>query len=217
VGVSTRTSPSGTVRRSFPLLSALALLVVVSGCAPDDADLGPAATVGTAPTSVPTTARPIDVAVIPDDPADIDEAYVQAVVDALFAVDAKATEVFVETRQLDEDGIAYLEAIYIGDELDQQIEVWSETLNSEDLLAGALEHDVTRLIQVFDDCVYFAAQRSFAMTSSAAVPPRIVYLGISPKPVPTDAPLDRNPTAWMLFTDGFNLDGSQPEDACGAA
>jgi hypothetical protein len=44
------------------------------------------------------TSRAIDVATIPADPAQIDEAYVQAVVDTLFEVDAKATKIFVETN-----------------------------------------------------------------------------------------------------------------------
>ncbi len=76
---------------------------------------------------------------IPEDPADIDEDYVQAVVDALFAVDAKATEIFVTTGELDEEGIEYLEAIYIGDELEQQIDVWSDLVGCEatdQVLAG---------------------------------------------------------------------------------
>jgi len=77
-------------------------------CTGSEAGLGPAATLGPAPTTTSTTATAIDVATIPADPEDIDEAYVQAVVDALFAVDAKATEIFVETNRLEPEGIEYL-------------------------------------------------------------------------------------------------------------
>lgn len=198
------------------MFSALYVSALAAGsCTPGgDEALVPTATVGPGPTttSAPVEAPP-DPSVIPEDPADIDEEYVQTLVDALFAVDAKATEIFVNTRELDEEGIKYLEAIYIGEELDRQIYSSSQTLDSETLQAGALEHEVSRLIQVFEDCVYFAAERSYSQTSSAAVPPRVVYLGISSKPSDADEE-QLNPTAWMLFTDGFNLDGSQPEDAC---
>jgi hypothetical protein len=184
-------------------------LVEACGSGGDD-DLGPAATIGPGPTTTSTTARPVDVAVIPEDPAEIDEAYVQAVVDALFAVDAQATKIFVETQQLDEEAIDILRSIYVGDELNQQIDVWSQTLDSETLLSGALDHEVTRLIQVFEDCVFFAAERDYSLTSSEPSPARVVYLGISPKPSGDDL----NPTGWVLFTDGFNADGSEPENAC---
>lgn len=183
----------------------------------DDA-LGPTATVGTAPTTTATAApveAPPDPSVIPADPADIDEEYVQAVVDALFAVDAKATEIFVKTEELDEEGVDYLEAIYIGEELDQQVNVWSETFahGSEALLPGALDHKVTRLIGRGSDCVYFEAEVDFAKTTTRKVPPQSNFLGITPK-ASGDDPKGENPTAWMLFTDGINEDGSMPEDPC---
>jgi hypothetical protein len=184
---------------------------VAASCSPgEDEALVPTATVGPEPTTTTFLEAPPDPSVIPDDPADIDEDYVQAVVDALFAVDAKATEIFVNTRQLDEEGIKYLEAIYIGDELDRQVYSWSQTIDSEALLPGTLEHKVSHLLQVFEDCVFFSVERDYSKTSREFVPPRIVYLGISPKPPGHQL----NTTAWVLFTDGFNPDGSQPEDAC---
>jgi hypothetical protein len=203
------------VRRSFPLLSALALLVVVSGCAPDDADLGPAATLGTAPTSVPTTARPIDVAVIPDDPADIDEAYVQAVVDALYRVDAQAGRIFIETMQLDDEAIDILRSIYVPEELDRQVDIWFQDLaqRGDELLPGMLENDVQRIIDVADDCVYVEVSRNYSDTTTRPSSPREIYLGLTPK-APGDDPEGVNETAWMLFMDGLNPDGSEPENPC---
>ena len=54
---------------------------------------------------------------------------VQAVVDALFAVDAEATKIFVETRNpTDERVIDYLEAIYVPEELDRQLNQWFKSL-----------------------------------------------------------------------------------------
>ncbi len=203
------------MRRSFPLLSALALLVVVSGCAPDDADLGPAATLGTAPASVPTIARPIDVAVIPDDPADIDEAYVQAVVDALYRVDAQAGRIFIETMQLDDEAIDILRSIYVPEELDRQVDIWFQTLaqRSDNLLPGELDNDVEQVLDVAADCIYLEVTRDYSKTTKRTVTPATVYLGLTPKSE-RDDPDNLNPTAWMLFMDGLNPDGSRPENPC---
>ncbi len=202
------------VHRRFPLFSALVALALITGAcgADDDADLVPAATLGTAPTTTSTTARPIDVSVIPDDPADIDEAYVQAVVDALYAVDAEATKIFVETQTLDERGIDYLRAIYTEDEVERQVHSWSESLKQgpEELLAGTLINDVTRVIDVADDCVYVEVESDYSEVTTREVVPTFNYLGLTPK-LPEDDPIGQNPTSWVMFMNGVDLDGSQPE------
>lgn len=206
------------MRRRSPSLSALLVagaLVAVGCSAGGDEPLTPAATVGTAPAPPPTSLPPVDPAVIPADPAEIDERYVQAVVDALFAVDAKATEIFVETKTLDQRAIDYLAAIYVGEELDRQADAWFKTFarGSQTLLPGPLRNDVTRLVSVSPDCTFIAVERDYSLTSTSGTPPRTVYLGLSPK-APDDDPMNLNPTAWVLFSDGFNVDGSQPEDPC---
>jgi hypothetical protein len=162
-----------------------------------------------------TTARPIDPAVIPTDPADIDETYVQAVVDALFEVDAKATKIFVETKAPDDRAVEYLRAIYLQDELDEQVDVWFTSLarGSDTLLPGALRNEIIRFVGRAEDCLFFEVERDYSRTTSRDAPSRRVYLGLTPKQADDD-PQGFNPTAWMLFSDGFNEDGSQPEDPC---
>ena len=204
------------MHRCLPLFSALAAAGSVLGlaCSGPAEDLGPAGTVGTAPT---TAAAPpaADPSVIPETVDAIDEAYVQSVVDALFAVDARATEIFVETRRLDDRALEYLEAIYVGEELQEQIDVWFKTLarGSDTLLPGALIHDVTEMVTVKSDCVFLSVRRSYSDTTRREAAPRTVYLGLAPKQ-DGDDPNKLNPTAWVLFGDGFNVDGSQPEDPC---
>jgi hypothetical protein len=182
----------------------------------DDDDLGPAATIGPGPTTTSTAARPVDVSVIPDDPADIDEAYVQAVVDALFAVDAQATAIFVETQQLDERAIDVLRSIYVPDELDRQVNIWGQSLaqRSENLLPGQLGNEVEQVIDVTDDCVYLEVSRDYSKTTKREVSPGTIYLGLTPKADANNDPENRNVTAWMLFMDGLNPDGSRPENPC---
>ncbi|MDP9019553.1 MAG: hypothetical protein M3N25_01920 [Actinomycetota bacterium] len=199
------------MRRTLALLSALLL---VGGCSDGGEQPPPAATL---PSEVPTssTEPAPDPAVIPDDPAAIDEQYVQAVVDELFAVDAKATEIFVTTKTLDERAIDYLEAIYTEEEAEHQIDVWFQTLGkgSETLLPGTLVNDVTRVIDVARDCVYVEVEVDYSGTTTRDVPTSPNYLGLTPKQEGDD-PEALNPTAWMLFMNGINLDGSEPENPC---
>ncbi len=189
-------------------------LLAACGSGGDD-DLGPAATIGPGPTTTSTVARPVDVAVIPEDPADIDEAYVQAVVDALFAVDAQATKILVETQQLDEEAIDILRSIYVPDELAQQLDGWVQALalRADELSPGALRHDVQAVLGKSEDCVFFRVERDFSETTTNEAPTSLTYLGITPK-LETDDPEHLNPTAWMLFNDSISLDGPETRNPC---
>ena len=205
------------MRRSLPLFSALSVtaLLGLAGCDGGEEALGPAGTVGTAPTTTPTTLRPIDPSVIPEDPADIDEAYVQAVVDALFAVDAQATKIFVETKAPDERAFSYLQAIYVEEEFQQQANGWLQALalRSDQLLPGALVHDVQEVLGKSDDCVFVRVERDFSGTTSNDAPPSSTYLGITPK-IEGDDPESLNPTAWMIFNDSISPDGPETRNPC---
>ncbi|HSH60125.1 MAG TPA: hypothetical protein VK988_10875 [Acidimicrobiales bacterium] len=192
-----------------------ALFILVAACSGDGTDLGPSATLGTAPTTATTSPAP-DPSVIPADPAAIDEVYVQAVVDALFAVDAKATKIFVETKDItNEEALSYLRAIYVPEELERQVNAWFQALalRSDDLLPGALRNDVQRVIDVASDCVYAEVLRDYSETSSKAVGLGRIFLGVTPKTEANDAE-SVNPTAWMMFMNGLNPDGTEPENPC---
>ncbi|MGH2697410.1 MAG: hypothetical protein ACRDIW_10515, partial [Actinomycetota bacterium] len=142
--------------------------------------------------------------------------YVQAVVDALYAVDAGATRIFVETRALDQRAIDHLAAIYVEDEVQRQVNTWAQSLavRADQLLPGTLGNDVQRVIDVAPDCVYVKVLRDYSETTTRQdAPSRTVYLGLTPK-IPGEDPEGLNPTAWMLFMDGLNPDGSQPENPC---
>ncbi|HEV2071506.1 MAG TPA: hypothetical protein VGR26_17090 [Acidimicrobiales bacterium] len=170
------------------------------------------------PSEVPTssTEPAPDPAVIPDDPAEIDEEYVQAVLDELFAVEAKAGEIFIATRTLDERAMEYLEAIYIGEELEQQKNVWFQdlALRADELRPGVRRTDVQRLLDVKADCVFLEAERDYSETTAGEAPPnRIVYLGLTPK-LEGDDPEGLNPTRWMLFASVLREDDSEPENPC---
>lgn len=205
------------MRRSLPLFSVLSVtvLLVLAGCSNGEEALGPAGTVGTAPTTAPTTPRPIDPAVVPENPAEIDEAYVQAVVDALFAVDAQATKIFVETKRLETEAIDILRAIYLPEEVDRQVNIWGQdlALRGDELLPGELHNDVERVISARADCVYVAVESDYSEVTTRVAPLLMNYLGLIPKSR-NDDPAGLNPTTWMMFMNGVNEDGSQPTDPC---
>jgi hypothetical protein len=189
--------------------------MLAGGCSDDGEQPPPAATVPSQVTTSSTAPAAPDPAVIPEDLAEIDEAYVQAVVDELFAVDAKATEIFVTTKTLDERAIRYLEAIYTEQEAERQLNHWFHDLasRSNELLPGQLQNTVTRVIDVRPDCVYVEVETDYSQVSTRSVPPAHNYLGLTPK-LDGDDPDSENPTAWMLFMDGVESDGSEPGNPC---
>ncbi len=199
------------VRRTLALLSALLL---AGGCSNDGEQPPPAATVPSEVTTSSTAPAP-DPAVIPEDPVEIDEEYVQAVVDELFAVEAKAAEIFIATRNLDEQAVQYLDSIYTDSERERQLNIWFQALalRWDQLRPGTLEHSVDGVIDVGADCVYLRATRDYSETTTRETEPGTVYLGLTPKPEEAD-PAGLNPTAWILFMNGLNEDGSEPENPC---
>ncbi len=200
------------MRRTLALLSALLL---AGGCSNDGEQPPPAATVPSEVTTSSTAPAAPDPAVIPDDLAEIDEEYVQAVVDELFAVEAKAAEIFIATREMDERALEYLRAIYTEDEFQSQQNVWFQSLavGYESLVPGTLRHEVERIIDVRPDCIYLKAIRDYSETTTRDVGTGPIFLGLTPKRE-TDDPNSLNPTEWMLFMNGFNPDGSEPENPC---
>ena len=194
----------------------LGVLLTLPACsAGGGEELGPAGTLGTVPTTTTTAPEAVDPAVIPDDPADIDEDYLQAVVDALFAVDAQAAKIFIETKKVDERAVDILRAVHVPDEHARQVNIWTVSLaeRADLLLPGTLGNDVQRVIDVRPDCVYLEVLRDYSETTTLDVPRQQVYLGLTPK-IEGDDPNGMNPTAWMIFMNGLDDDDSEPENPC---
>jgi hypothetical protein len=83
----------------------------------------------------------------------------------------------------------------------------------DQLLAGVLRNDVQRIIDVADDCLYVHVASDYSEVTTRVVPPTSNYLGLTPK-IAGDDPEGRNPTAWMMFMDGINADGGEPDNPC---
>jgi hypothetical protein len=200
------------MRRTLALLFTL---LVASGCSNNAEQPPPAATLPSQVTTSSTAPAAPDPAVIPEDLSEIDEAYVQAVVDELFAVEAKAAEIFIRTRTLDEQALDYLRAIYTEDEFERQRNIWFQALalRPDEMKPGTLRHEIDRVIDVRPGCVYIRAVRDYSETATRDVTPEPIYLGLTP--ASADATRESlNPTAWLLFMNGVNPDGSEPENPC---
>lgn len=213
------------MRRNTGLV-VVALLLAVSACTGDEEE-PPSATMSTGTTVAPTTntttatpetTEPPDPFAIPEDPADIDVAYVQRVVNALYEVDAMASEQFVRSRSVSDEGVGLLDDIYVGEALDAQITGWNDIVHDENRLANVrpgspiLINEVSSLLTARQECLFLEVTRDYSQALLQAPPPRQVFLGLElVQPVAES----KNPTPWALFLSGPRTQESgQIADPC---
>ena len=169
------------------------------------------------PTSSPAPATP-DVSVIP---ATIDEPYLNAVLAALDEIDGQATRIIKSTKSFSKEAAGLLNAIYSDEWFDVQTEAWLTALAKDPALTaikanpGNRKSTVERLITVKPDCVWMAATRDRTANSTTPSPPQVEFVALRPLDRSND-PSHRNPTAWMIATDGSNEDGTEPGNPCAA-
>lgn len=175
----------------------------------------------TVPTAASTTATTtstttVGIATIP---AVIDEPYLNRVLAALDEVDGMATRVIVAHKELVPEAAEILNAIYSDHEFTEQVDVWLNTLGRDPQLSGIRsdpgprQTTVERLIVSSPRCVWLAVRRDYSATAAASTRASTEYVSLRPKGASND-PTHRNPTAWMIHVDGFNEDGSEPENQC---
>lgn len=190
-----------------------------SSSSDDGGALGPDATIGS---SSPSSTEAPDPYAIPDDPADIDEAYVQRVVDALYEVDGEATSLFLADAGVTDEAVDRLRAVYSGETFDEQLAGWEQLVQDPSRLAafrdppGALRHSVIRVVERTDDCVTVEAERTYERVLLTPGDPSLVFLGLEARD--SSAPRDMNRTPWVLFADGLLPTGQAvPEGVCDGA
>ena len=175
----------------------------------------PEPTVPTAPSTTSTTA-PIDVSVIP--PV-IDEPYLTAVLAALDEVDSEATRMIHAAKNITPAAADYLNAIYSDDEFTRQADRWYDSLAEDVELKGIRPSpgnrvtEVERIIDARPDCVWLAVKRDYSAVNFDAGVDIVEYVALQP----LDRSNDRrgvNRTSWMITTDGFRHDGTEPSNPC---
>ena len=204
---------TGRVRRRA---AAVLLLLTLAACR-DSGGKEPETTVPTAPATSATTAT---TALSFEVPPTIDMAYVQKVMNALDHVEGDIARHVAAKRALDEEFGRYMVALYGGDSLSLQQQLW-ESIASKSFerlrpQPGDPKTTVVRLVAIRPDCLLMRADRdydaAFAIAGSPG-PPR--YVGLVP--LAPDRNLDgRNPTPWLITFDGSYSDQHEPttEEAC---
>lgn len=191
---------------------------LMSGACSDGDDIGADPT---APTAAPTSATST-VTTVPDVstiPATIDEPYLNAVLAALDEVDGQATRLIYATKKFTPEAADILNAVYSDEEVDRQADARIAGLVADPQLTairpdpGNRKTTVERLIAASTECVWMAVQRDHAANSVVPRPPRVEYLALRPLD-PSNDVKGVNPTAWMITSEGFNPDGSEPGNQC---
>lgn len=175
---------------------------------------GAGRTVETLPPPVETTSTtPADYAV----PPVIDVAYVEKVMAALDRVYGDAIRTLAAERQITEQFLSRLAAIY-GDRFFRLAqESWTKEIGAGLRSLAATPGDpktaVVFLVRQDSTCVIAAVRRDFRAirsTAPTATPQRFVAL--VPRP-----PATNNPTGWVMAYDGWTTTGEAPEDPCDAS
>lgn len=193
----------------------VAAALVLSACRGGD-DGGASPTVPTASTT--TTTLP-DVSVIPQV---IDEAYLNGVLAALDDVYGEAVRIIVETKRFPPEAADRLNAVYGDEEFEHEANTWVQSLARDPELRnfrpepGNRKTKVERIIAASPSCVWMAVRRDRSASNFDPGPDRIEYVALRPLDRSND-PKGVNPTRWMITTEGYRADGSQPDNPCASS
>jgi len=195
------------VRRTASVVLA-AVLLTGGACRQDREPLGPAATlpVGT------TTTNPYAV------PAVIDEVYVNRVLAGLDQAYGDITRIVVSTRSLPPEVLARLKALYVGDLLQLQIDLFAlelaQGLPAYKVSPGNQRSVVTKLISVRPTCIFAEVSRDQSAVGTT-VDERLARQWVALAPADAAVELTGyNPTSWQFLYDGFQEGFTQPQDPC---
>ena len=176
---------------------ALLLGLMAAGCSDGDGGSsgGPRATVPKAS----TTTAPADPYAIPDT---IDIAYVQRVLDKLYEIEGDAVRIIVAERALVPAAVEKLQAIFLADELNAQLDGWTDIIREGELTTFASDPRavsvvVRQLPEVTASCISI---RTTEDPSAGASTPQEPYANLVSLGRKSDAQ-DRgraNPTPWMI-------------------
>jgi hypothetical protein len=197
----------GRFRRSL-VAGLAAMAAVLVACGGSSEPLVPTATLpqGT------TTTDPYAV------PAVIDEAYVNRVLAGLDKAYGDITRIVVAERSIPPEVIQRLNALYVEDLVQFQIDVLQfkllRGLKGYKTPPGDARSIVTNLISVQPRCIFVQISRDASLVvDSSNVQFSTLWVALVPAD-PTLDPNGFNPTPWALLYEGFLRDHSQPEDPC---
>jgi hypothetical protein len=169
---------------------------------------------GDGPTATVPTVPPDPYAV----PAVIDEAYVNRVLAALDQAVGDVVRIVVSTKTLTPEAIDRLQALYVGDALQLQFQIFQADLFNDlagyKATPGDIHTAVAKLNTVQPSCIFAEVSRDY-FDVSVHPDPRLTRQWVALVPHnPPGVSSSRNPTPWVFAYDGFQKDFSQPEDPC---
>lgn len=155
----------------------------------------------------------VGVDTIPDDPADIDEAYVQRVLDALDPALGEAIQRFVAAGEPDEATIAALSQVYTSDLLAQRLSGAFSPGAVDDYLpdADGPRSEVLEVRVAGGACIDVAVERDVTGMFVEPGDPRRWVLAL----VPEDGEGARGAVAWRLQREQLDDEGEgAPRELC---
>jgi len=180
---------------------ALVVVVLALAACSDDDTADPGVTTTESPTTtVETTTTadpPPDPSVIPDDPADIDEEYVEAVLTELFHLDGEVI------RIAQRDGASpelsdRTTAIFVGHVAEAQLQALADAVATDfegySDPAGDVGVDVSAVVAASSDCVSVEAVQDFRQVGPAGLEGVDARIELRPN----HAMSEFNPTAWVI-------------------
>jgi hypothetical protein len=190
-----------------------ALLAVSAGCARNSEPVV-SATLADAPTN---GVREAEITVGPlVQPADVDLAFAQAVLDRIDASFTRAVQRLAQTRALDDEFMAYLNALNTNSWVGLATTEW--LVQKDELIAvpGPSVTTAERIVEWSPGCIVVAVHADYtAWFPPFAEDPRQRYIALVARQDPGDR-LELNNSGWQLNYDGWQEDGGEPEDACDA-
>lgn len=188
----------------------LLALAGLGACGGSDTPSSAGATVPKA-TSTTTPADPYAV------PPTIDAAYLNKVFAALERVDGDATRLILQSKMLPPPAAQRLASIYGEEEFRQQTNLWldlvTEGLTGFLPLPGDRATAVSEVVTAKPDCVFVAVKRDYSAITGSVGAGRTIYVELRPLD-PVRDKFDFNPTPWMVDSEGYNTDGSVPDNPC---
>ena len=190
-------------------------MVLAGAACTDKGDNTPDPTVPTAVSTTPPTTQ-VGIDTIPEV---IDAPYLNRVLAAIDSVDTSAIRVVVKTKGVPPEAAEIFNSIYSDEWFPNVVDAWIQALQRDSDLStlkrplGDRHTTVERLITVTPNCIWMSVRRDYSDSDAKPRPPRTEFVALMPLD-PANNPKNINPTAWMIITDGFRQDGTEPSSPC---
>lgn len=199
------------------------LAALTAGCSSEQSESPAAPAPTAAPSSAPTSPEPSespDPYAIPENPADIDEAYVERVLEALSESTAAAAREIAREGRVTAAARTELATAHRGPALAGILRAFRRAVRTGEphrffsAQATAVDVTVDEILSADRACIFALVTEDTNSLGGQEVEPFPTYYHLGLKETGDD-PAGRNPTPWMIEGDGPPLPkGKEYEDPC---